>query len=174
MVKKIFFVPALLGVIACNSGNSTSTEEATSDSTAVAENETEAVSEFLFFGDSITFDEAISMEEMMTLLDEKDSALVKVQGAVSAVCTKKGCWMSMELPSGENMHVSYDYAFLLPTGGIEGKAVVVEGMVKKKEISVAHLRHLAEDAGKTQEEIDAIVEPETKVSLLATGVTIKS
>ena len=39
---------------------------------------------------------------------------------------------------------------------------------------VDYLKHLAQDAGKSQEEIDAISEPETKLSYVATGVLIKS
>ena len=39
--------------------------------------------------------------------------------------------------------------------------------------TVDWLKHKAEDAGKSQEEIDAITEPEVKVSFMADGVIIK-
>lgn len=178
MMKKYWmFVPAIMGLVACNSGDAdnSNAESAETTSTEVAQSE-EAMpaGELMFFGDTVTFENAISTEEMMAVLNESDSAQLKVKGEISAVCTKKGCWMSMPLPEGGDMHVSYNYEFLLPTGGIEGKEVVVEGQVKKVVHSVEYLRHLAEDAGKSAEEIEAITEPKTKVSFLATGVTIKS
>lgn len=163
----------MAGMIACNSAN-TEGENVETTTEEVARNEETATGELMYFGDTVSFDNAISTEEMMAVLNEQDSAEVKVQGEISAVCTKKGCWMSMPLPEGGDMHVSYNYEFLLPTGGIEGKEVVVQGQVKKVVHSVEYLRHLAEDAGKTAEEIEAITEPKTKVSFLATGVTIKA
>lgn len=166
-------IPVMAGMIACNSVN-TEGENVETTTEEVAQNEETATGELMYFGDTVSFDNAISTEEMMAVLNEQDSAEVKVQGEISAVCTKKGCWMSMPLPEGGDMHVSYNYEFLLPTGGIEGKEVVVQGQVKKVVHSVEYLRHLAEDAGKTAEEIEAITEPKTKVSFLATGVTIKA
>ncbi|KAB2814785.1 DUF4920 domain-containing protein [Phaeocystidibacter luteus] len=176
-MKKWMMIPAVVGMIACNSGEGTNNDENTSDSTMVENTGDEmamAGGELLHFGDTVAFEGAMSTDEMLAVLAEKDSAEVKVKGEILAVCQKKGCWMSMPLSDEESMHVSFDYVFLLPTGGIEGKEVVIEGKVKKSTIGVDHLRHLAEDAGKSQEEIDAITEPETKLSFLATGVTIKS
>lgn len=182
-MKKLMFVPALIGMIACsNEGGNTDTEMDTTDSTGVElqENETAMVLEpgqMIYFGDSVSFENAVTTSEMLAMLEEQDldSMDVKVQGTVSAVCQKKGCWMSMpfEDESRDDLFVSYDYAFLLPTGGIEGDDVVIEGRVKRETYDVEYLRHLAEDAGKTQEEIDAITEPETKLSFLAKGVTIR-
>lgn len=183
VMKKWMFIPALVGMIACsNEGGNTEGEVDTNDSTAVEtqENETAVVLEegqMLYFGDTVSFENAVTTGEMLAMLEEQglDSMDVKVQGTVSAVCQKKGCWMSMPF-ADENMDdlfVSYDYAFLLPTGGIEGEDVVIEGRVKRETYDVDYLRHLAEDAGKSQEEIDAITEPETKLSFLATGVTIR-
>lgn len=183
-MKKWMFIPALVGMIACtNQGGNTEGETETTDSTAVTtaeENETAVVLEpgqMLYYGDTVSFDNAISTTEMLAMLEEQglDSMNVKVAGTVSGVCKKKGCWMSMpfEDESMKDLFVSYNYEFLLPTGGIEGDDVVIEGMVKRETYSVDHLRHLAEDAGKTQEEIDAIIEPETKLSFLAKGVTIR-
>lgn len=174
MMKNWMMIPAVVGMIACNSAETAPTTEPEVTDTTAAAVETIAPGELLYFGDTVTFDNAINTEEMMAMLAENDSAEVKVAGEISGVCTKKGCWMSMPIPNGDDMFVRYNYEFLLPTSGITGLDVVIEGKVKREVQSVDYLRHLAEDAGKTQEEIDAIVEPKTKVSFLATGVTIKS
>ena len=47
-------------------------------------------------------------------------------------------------------------------------------IIKKDTISVERLRHYAEDAGKSSDEIEKIVKPEFKLSFLADGVAIKT
>lgn len=65
-----------------------------------------------------------------------------------------------------------DYGFFVPTSGAEGKEVVISGVAKRKVTDVATLRHFAEDAGKTQAEIDAITEPKQEIEFVASGVVI--
>jgi len=48
-----------------------------------------------------------------------------------------------------------DHAFLMPKD-IVGKTVVAEGEATVKEVSEAMRKHLAEDAGKSKEEIEKI------------------
>ena len=58
-----------------------------------------------------------------------------------------------------------DYAFFVPTA-LEGKTVVLEGSAESKTTSVKELQHYAEDAKKSQAEIDAITEPKTETRFL--------
>lgn len=186
-MKIWMLIPLVAGMVACNSTDGSNSDTDAADSTATASEEATAEmtdllaeGEMMYFmkegTDSVDFEGAMTAAEMLAMLEENnlDSAEVKVMGTVSAVCQKKGCWVNMPLVEGmKDLHVSYNYEFLLPPGGIEGDDVVIEGQVKKVTYSVDHLRHLAEDAGKTQEEIEAITEPETKLSFLATGVTVR-
>jgi hypothetical protein len=64
-----------------------------------------------------------------------------------------------------------DYGFFLPVAA-KGKTVVIEGDVSMKTISVAEQKHYAEDAKKSQAEIDAITEPKTEVKVLAKGIVV--
>jgi hypothetical protein len=54
-----------------------------------------------------------------------------------------------------------------------GREAIIEGVAKIDTQSVDWLRHKAEDAGKSDEEIAAITEPELKVSFLASGVILE-
>lgn len=56
-----------------------------------------------------------------------------------------------------------DHAFLVPLS-MNGKTIVAEGTATLKETSVEMLRHYAEDAGKSKEEIAAIKEPKKERS----------
>jgi len=48
----------------------------------------------------------------------------------------------------------------------------MEGHAFKETTPVEELRHYAEDAGKPQEEIEAITEPKEEVKFLASGVLL--
>ena len=54
----------------------------------------------------------------------------------------------------------------------KGKTVVIDGKVEIKTTSVAELKHYAEDAKKSKEEIDAITKPEKEVRVMAKGIVI--
>jgi Domain of unknown function (DUF4920) len=64
-----------------------------------------------------------------------------------------------------------DYAFFAPLA-IKGKTVVMDAKASYKTISVEELKHYAEDAKKSQEEIDAIKLPKKEVRLLASGIQV--
>ena len=101
-----------------------------------------------------------------------DFSNVKFTAKVTDVCPKKGCWLKLETPQGEEVMVKMkDYAFFLPVAA-KGKQVVIEGEVIMKTTSVAELKHYAEDAKKTQAEIDAIKEPKKEVRVTAKGIVI--
>ncbi len=140
-----------------------------------AETRTEAVEEqaqkeFEKFGKPITPDGAIASSEILAKLEAEDSIYVKMQSKVSAVCKKKGCWMTVPLNDETEMRVRFkDYDFFVPLN-CEGKNTIVEGWAYKNVLSVATLKHYAEDGGATPEEIDAITDEETEYTFMADGV----
>ena len=48
-----------------------------------------------------------------------------------------------------------------------------EGLAQVKTTSVGQLKHYAQDAGKTQEDIEKITEPEKAITFVANGVIVK-
>lgn len=81
--------------------------------------------------------------------------------------------MDMKLADGSAMKVRFkDYGFFVPTRGLEGKRAVIQGTATREVVDVATLRHYAEDAGKSKEEIEKITEPRTDMLFLADGVLI--
>ncbi|WP_020528580.1 DUF4920 domain-containing protein [Flexithrix dorotheae] len=111
------------------------------------------------------------LSEKMTGIEKMEDITVKA--IVTDVCQKKGCWMNLERPDGSKMKVTFkDYALFMPTD-IVGKEVVIHGYAANETMPIDQLKHYAEDAGKTQEEIDAITEPELALAFEADGVLIK-
>jgi hypothetical protein len=126
-----------------------------------------------YFGEEITEYGITSLQELITILDNEEEFSGKVKGEIKEVCAMKGCWMTIELPNGENMRVTFkDYGFFVPKNS-QGFPVVIEGTAAKKVTDVATLKHYAEDAGKTKEEINAINSPKQEYSFEAIGVIIK-
>lgn len=96
---------------------------------------------------------------------------VIVEATIVEVCPKKGCWMSVAR-DGQELFVKFqDYGFFVPMNAA-GHDVVMHGTSLAQEISVEELRHYAEDAGKTPEEIALITRPETLVTFYADSVYI--
>jgi hypothetical protein len=165
MLKKISLcLLAAIIVASCAQNNPTSADPNSSDPAKDGKH----------FGAMITPDNAVSYDEVISKLGSLDSMGMKVQGKVSEVCQKKGCWMTLvsDQPGHPEMRVTFkDYAFFMPKD-LSGKHVVVDGYAYVETTPVDVLKHYAEDAGKTKEEIDAITEPKKEVSFEASGVVI--
>ncbi len=98
---------------------------------------------------------------------------VQFTTTIDEVCAKKGCWMKLALSDAKNeVNVRFkDYGFFVPLDA-NGKEAIVHGKAYVAEVSVDKLRHYAEDAGKTADEIAAITEPAMQYQFLADGVWI--
>lgn len=124
------------------------------------------------FGASFTPKAIVAYEDLSSKVTDTDSLAVTVQGTVAEVCQNKGCWMSITNGKGEDMMVRFkDYGFFMPKD-ISGREVIMNGKAFYQVTPVDELRHYAEDAGKSQEEIDAITEPKRELSFLADGVIL--
>jgi len=125
------------------------------------------------FGKKINEKSAIEASQLPDKMGTKESMNAKVTGTVESVCQAKGCWMKVKMDNGETMRVTFkDYGFFVPKD-IAGKTVVVEGVAQKKTTPVAELRHYAEDAGKSKEEIAKITDPKNELAFVADGVIVK-
>jgi hypothetical protein len=133
-------------------------------------------SDYAIFGDSISSDKSISSEDMLIQYDKLkpgDTLNIKFKSKIKNVCQKKGCWMTLKLPSGKEAFVKFkDYAFFIPKNS-QNEEVIVNGKAFVSIESVEELKHYAKDEGKSQAAIDSIVAPKTNYSFMANGVLIK-
>jgi hypothetical protein len=126
------------------------------------------------FGEKISADESVPVTMMMRSLKAQGKGKVmatKVQGEVLQVCEKEGCWLKLKNGDETIMVKMRDHAFLVPVA-MKGKTIVVKGDAQIKETSVANLRHYAEDAGKSKEEIEKITQPKKEVVINADGIVV--
>jgi len=127
------------------------------------------------FGDEFKAEKVLPADELLTTYEGDqllDTLQTTLQGTVNSVCQAKGCWMTIAAGNDQEMMVKFkDYGFFMPKD-ISGREVVMHGMVYYQVTPVDELRHYAEDAGKSPEEIAAITEPKKELRFLADGVQL--
>lgn len=103
-----------------------------------------------------------------------DSIDIVFEANVKEVCKKKGCWMSMSLDDDSlKTFVRFrDYGFFVPLDADSSTVATVKGKAFVDEVSIADQKEYLKDAGKSQEEIDAVKEVKRTYSILADGVQL--
>ena len=127
---------------------------------------------YSLYGSSFELDTVCSTKDFSRLMTNgSDTVNMVIKGVIKEVCSKKGCWMRLPLTDEEDLMVRFkNYGFFVPTDA--SGEVIIKGQAFKTQISVADLRHYAQDAAATEAEIAAITEPKTIHSFIAEGVII--
>lgn len=163
-MKKYLVIAAALFLVACGSSEENKEEKEVVEDIEVV---------ITKHGDDISEDGAVTPVEFLAKFEGQDSLEVKLAANVIDVCQKKGCWMNVDLGNEKTMRITFrDYEFFVPKDAA-GKLATLEGVATIDTTDVATLKHYASDANATQEEIDAITEPEYNYAFEATGVIIK-
>ena len=121
-----------------------------------------------FYGEKFDYD----LEKIDNSIDLTDLK-VRMKGEIISTCPMKGCWMNMNVANDTILVRFKDYGFFVPKTGVVGSMAIVNGYLSIDTLSVAQLRHYAEDAGKNKNEIMKITNPKITLSFLADGVAIK-
>tara|TARA_A200000113_G_C8833189_1_gene344397 strand:- start:476 stop:1054 length:579 start_codon:yes stop_codon:yes gene_type:complete len=128
---------------------------------------------FTFYGTEISNDSILNFIIEKEIVLKQGLKPCKLKGEIVETCSKKGCWMTLD--TGEDtLFIKFrDYGFFVPVDSVEGKTAVIQGDLFLDTTSVEMLKHYAEDAGKSEEEIALITEPSFELGFIADGVIIK-
>lgn len=149
-MKKLLLTAIVFILVACNSKTYTS------------------------FGVEISDQPTHSFNTIYDLAQNGEVNNIVLEGEITQTCAKKGCWMDVKVSEQDTLMVRFkDYGFFVPKQGVEGLRTVVKGKAKMDTISVEMLRHYAEDAGDSEEEILKIMEPKYVLEFIADGVLIE-
>jgi hypothetical protein len=120
----------------------------------------------------VTADNAVPVEQMIADLKGKTGQVpVKIKGQVTEVCQEMGCWIKVKTAAGETTVRMKDHKFFVPVI-LSGKTIVIDGTAEERLSTVEQLRHLAEDGGKSKEEIAKITEPKKEIVIQAKGILV--
>ncbi|MBK8847696.1 MAG: DUF4920 domain-containing protein [Bacteroidetes bacterium] len=135
---------------------------------------TEAPDSLVFYGEKFEPGKPLTVAELNSKVsNEKMVTGVVVSGTIAEVCQNAGCWMNIDRGDGSTMMVKMkDHAFELPFD-CGGKLAIFKGDSYYDTTSVEDLRHYAEDAMKSKEEIEKITEPQYDITFIASGVILK-
>ena len=158
-MKKLFIV--LLGSVLLTS--CASTEEASTAETSKS------------YGPvAVDASKAISVKEMLDKYEGQSGEMeVTFEGKLTQVCSKAGCWVNIDKGNGETFMVRFKDHFTIPTDTKVNSEAYLHGVLFRDTVSVDMLKHFAEDAGESQEEIDKITEPKYELGFTADGITLK-
>lgn len=164
-MKKLIAATILSGTLftACQSAN----EEA-------KETEVEVTVVDSVYGQGFEKDNSIQVSQLLTDIQGKDSIdNVVVEGELSEVCQKMGCWVKLKNESGDDIFVKFrDHEFFAPKDAA-GSHVYIKGKALREVTPVDELQHYAEDAGESEETIAAITEPKEEIKIDASGIIIE-
>ena len=125
---------------------------------------------WIAYGEKMKLTDADNLDAARVLSDVKkfEGKTVRLTGNVTSVCSAKGCWLKMSSP-GSALEVFVKFTCpiegrLIPVEAA-GKPVIVEGKLTVKTISEEDARHIAGEAGKSQEEIDAIYGEQKQIEM---------
>ncbi len=115
---------------------------------------------------------AIPVDAMVADFDASGSKrkTYTISANIEEVCVKAGCWINITQAGGTQMMVRFKDHFTIPTDTKIGTTAYLHGDLYVDTISVDMLRHYAEDAGKTEEEINKITAPKINKGFEADGI----
>ncbi len=120
---------------------------------------------------------AISVEKMVAdfRTNENKTASYTIHANIDEVCAKAGCWINIKQEGAkDNMMVRFKDHFTIPTDTKIGTMAYLHGDLFMDTVSVDMLRHYAEDAGKSQDEIEKITQPLMTMGFIADGIKFQA
>lgn len=127
-----------------------------------------------YYGEKFSITELEDYSSLKKEISDFNKKDVKIEGEILSSCPMKGCWIKIRSEEDTILVRFKDYGFFVPKNGIDGDRAIVNGKMSIETLSVEQLRHYAEDAGKSQEEINKIKDPQVSLTFLADGVYIEN
>lgn len=107
-------------------------------------------------GEKLVVAETTPIADILARPTTYEGQRVRIEGTVTGVCAAMGCWMDVADRQGRTLQVKVeDGVLVFPQealgghGRVEGK---VELLPMERNAYVAHMQHMAEDAGETFDE----------------------
>jgi hypothetical protein len=139
-------------------------------------NEIKETEEIKAFGPyEVDDSKAISTQEMLRQFKaENGDQEFTFEGKITEVCSNAGCWVSIDRGNGETFMVRFKDHFTIPLNTKIGSTAYLHGLAYMDTVQVEDLKHFAQDAGKSEAEIEKITKPEYSLNFEADGILFKT
>lgn len=130
------------------------------------------------YGEPLTGTDTIKISELLANPDPHLGQVVRVEGLVTDVCQKRGCWMTLASREEEfqEIRVKVDDGVIVFPLEAKGKQAVAEGVLVKIEMSMEqtlqYLEHHAEERGEPFDPA-TVTEPLVFYQIKGSGAVIR-
>jgi hypothetical protein len=129
------------------------------------------------YGEGLTGEETIAISELLSRGDEYLGQVVRVEGIITGVCKKRGCWMSIasEDEDFQEIRIKVDDGVIVFPMEAKGRLAVAEGVLEKVEMTLEQTRKYREHHAREHgEEFDpaSVTEPLVYYQIRGRGAVI--
>lgn len=129
-------------------------------------------------GKGVTGKDMVAISELLAHPEKYEGQVVRVQGLITDVCAKRGCWINLAGDKEfQTMRIKVKDGEIVFPLEVKGKQAVAEGVFTKKEITpeqaLKHAEHQAEEKGEKFDPAKAKDLPTVIFQVNATGAVIK-
>lgn len=104
------------------------------------------------YGDGVTLDTAVAVDDLLASPDDYLGKKVRVEGVITGVCKKRGCWMQVtDAETGNGVRIKVEDGVIVFPYTAMGKKATAEGVfdaivLTPEQIEARAERHAAEHA----------------------------
>lgn len=104
------------------------------------------------YGDGVKLENAVQIKALLATPDKYVGQMVRVEGVISAVCQKRGCWMQITDPdSGEGVRIKVEDGVIVFPYSAMGHKAAAEGVFTAIPVEGGeHAEHAKAEAAKAE------------------------
>lgn len=130
------------------------------------------------YGGGVAAGDLVAVSELLANPEAYVGKTVRVEGLITDVCPKRGCWMNLASDKEfQTVRIKVDDGVIVFPLDAKGKHAVAEGVFTKMEITpeqaVEHAKHLAEEKGEAFDPAKAKDLPTVLYQIHGTGAVIR-
>jgi cytochrome c-type biogenesis protein CcmE len=130
------------------------------------------------YGKGVNASEVVAISDLLANPDKYAGKTVRVEGLITDVCPKRGCWMDLASDKEfQTVRIKVDDGEIVFPLDAKGKQAVAEGVFTKTEITkdqaLEHAKHLAEEKGEKFDPETAKDLPTVVYQIKGTGAVIR-
>jgi len=133
--------------------------------------------EGVVYGDGVTLEESVPVSQIYDDLDGYVGQRVRVEGLVTGVCEKRGCWLELAGDREfETIRVKVEDGVIVFPVSARGQYAVAEGVLSRIDYDVEEAKaYLAREAEESGQAFDpaSVTAPLTVVQIAGTGAVIR-
>ncbi len=100
------------------------------------------------YGDGVTIDKAVAVETLLASPDDYVGKTIRVDGVITGVCKKRGCWMQVTDPdTGNGVRIKVDDGVIVFPYEAMGKKASAEGVFEAIALTPEQVRGPRRTAG---------------------------